>query len=156
MAMRIVQNLESAVPNKKEITLARKSSQILSNMSLKNFKSIDIMFEKTKKQRKNISLPVPAFKLLVTILMQMAKGNAVTLIPLHAELTTQKAADLLNVSRPYLIRLLETKKIPFRKVGTHRKILVQDLMLFKTKIDAARRKVLNELTADAQKFDMGY
>ncbi len=156
MPAQMFQNLESITPNEKEIELARKSSRILSGVSLKKTKSIEIMLEEAKKQCKSITLPLSAFKLLITILTEMAEGNTVTLIPVLVELTTQEAADLLNVSRPYLIQLLESKKIPFRKVGSRRKILFQDLMLYKAKTDDARRKVLDELAAEAQKLNMGY
>lgn len=147
---------EPIIPNENEVELARVSSRVLSALSLKKAESVDILLETVNHHRNTVSLPLSAFKLLVTILVQMAEGNAVTLIPVHAELTTQEAANLLNVSRPYLIRLLEDKKIPFRKVGTRRKILFQDLMDYKQKIDTARRKVLDDLAAEAQDLDMGY
>ncbi len=70
------------------------------------------------------------------------------------ELSTQEAADILHVSRPFLIKLLETKKIPFRKVGTRRKVLLKDLMLYKTKNDEARRKILDELAQEAQELGL--
>lgn len=145
---------ELIMPNENEVELAKKSSRILSTLSLKKTKSVNILLETDKHPR--VTLPISAFKLLINILTQMAEGNAVTLIPIHAELTTQEAADLLNVSRPYLVRLLEEKAIPFRKVGTRRRIQVQDLINYKTQIDQARRKVLDELTEEAQNLDMGY
>jgi excisionase family DNA binding protein len=93
---------------------------------------------------------------LLEILNQMAQGNAVTIIPIHAELTTQQAADVLNVSRPFVIKLIEDKALPCKMVGTHRRVLFSDLMAYKRAIDAERLKVLDELAAQAQELGMGY
>lgn len=103
-----------------------------------------------------IAVPATVVRLLTTIFTEMAKGNAVALIPVHAELTTQEAANILNVSRPFVISLIEKNEIPHRKVGTHRRILFSDLMQYKKRIDADRRKALDELAAQAQELNMGY
>ncbi|MEW6475237.1 MAG: helix-turn-helix domain-containing protein [Actinomycetota bacterium] len=90
---------------------------------------------------------------LIEVLAQVANGNAVTVAPVHAELTTQQAADLLNVSRPFLIKLLEDRQIPYRRVGNRRKVLLTDLLEYKRKDDEYRRSIADELAREAQ--DLG-
>lgn len=103
-----------------------------------------------------VILPGRVVDFMREVLTQIAQGNAVTLVPVNAELTTQQAADLLNVSRPYLVELLEDRKIPFRKVGTRRRVLFSDLMAYKRLEEARRREVLEELTREAQGLGLGY
>jgi excisionase family DNA binding protein len=103
-----------------------------------------------------VTVPRAAFELFVRILGEMANGNAVTIVPVHAELTTQQAADLLNVSRPYMVKLLEEEKIPCRMVGTRRRVRFEDLVRYKQQDEAERQTVVDELTAEAQRLGLDY
>lgn len=103
-----------------------------------------------------VAVPQVAFDLLMRVLAELANGNAVTIVPINAELTTQQAADLLNVSRPYLVDLLTQGKLPFRMVGTRRRIKFSDLVDYKKRDEAAAKAVLDELAAEAQRLNMGY
>ena len=103
-----------------------------------------------------IELPAGAVELLARVLEAMAAGQGVTLIPETAELTTVQAADVLNVSRPYLIKLLDRGAIPHRKVGRHRRIRMEDVVAYKDAIDRERERALDRLAREAQAHDMGY
>lgn len=104
--------------------------------------------------RQEIVVPGAALRLLARVLAHMAAGQGVAIVPSTAELTTQQAADLLNVSRPYLIRLLEEGQIDFRKVGTHRRVLMQSLVEYKRADDARRRSAADELAALEQELGL--
>lgn len=143
------------LPSEEEAQLAKVSSRELSTL-LHESESASITISEDSNAGKTVTIPGKAFRLLVEILTQMAQGNAVTIIPVHAELTTQEAADLLNVSRPFLVGLLESGQIPHRKVGTRRRVLFSDLAEYKKRIDSQRRRTLDDLAAQAQELNMGY
>jgi excisionase family DNA binding protein len=143
-------------PTEDDSKLAQESSRVLAaHLAARRRLRVQVVPEKGQ-PGEAVAVPESALRLLTDILTEMAAGNAVTLIPVHAELTTQQAADLLNVSRPFLVGLLEAGKIPHRKVGTHRRVLFSDLMAYKKKVEAESLQALEELAAQAQELDMGY
>jgi excisionase family DNA binding protein len=97
-----------------------------------------------------LEIPDSVYAILVRVVREMDQGSGITIMPVHAELTTQQAADLLNVSRPYLINLLNKREIPFHKVGRHRRIRLDDLRNYKERRDSKRRQLLREMTREAQ------
>lgn len=107
-------------------------------------------------EQASISMPPAVLSSLMEILSQLASGNAVTIVPVHAELTTQQAADILNVSRPHLVSLLEDGKIPYKRVGSHRRVRFEDLMDYRRRDEERRREVLDELASEAQRLKLGY
>jgi excisionase family DNA binding protein len=143
-------------PSEADARMAQESSRKLAQILGSRRADVSLRIEKGDQKGETIAIPMSALRLLSGILTEMAKGHTVTLIPIHSELTTQQAADLLNVSRPYLIGLLEEGKIPFRLVGQHRRVRFEDLMIYKDRDDAARRQIADELAADAQELGMGY
>jgi excisionase family DNA binding protein len=161
MVIAIADFQETVIPTAADAELARESGLQLCHFLGKHPLNNDSSHLRLRLQADNepeevMTIPVSAFRLLADILAQMARGNAVTLIPVNAELTTQQAADILNVSRPFLIKLIEDGQIPYRKVGTHRRIRFEDLMVYKRDIDNKRRDVLADLVSEAQELNMGY
>ncbi len=136
------------IPKDNDAELSKESSRILSTRIHSTAPQFKIIEQDGTEQ--TVALPAAAYRLLVDVLTQMSQGNAVTLIPIHAELTTQEAADLLNVSRPYLIKQIEAGDIPHHKIGRHRRIRFDDLMAYKERMDMARSQALDELVAQSE------
>ena len=138
------------LPSEAEAMLAKATSRVLAGR-VKSRKPLRLrMLDDPGKG--TVEIPASAVKMLQHILEEMARGNAVTLIPVHAELTTQEAADMLRISRPSLIQLLDEGKIEFRRVGTHRRVRLDGLLAYKRRADADRRAALAELAAYDQEL----
>lgn len=129
-----------------DILLARRGQQFL----------LEKRKPETANDSEKVELPPSAVKVLSKTLSYLAQGKDVTVIPQTVDVTTQKAADILRVSRPFFIKLLESGEIPFRKVGKHRRILLEDIIAYKEQIDRQRLETLEKLTAQAQELDLGY
>lgn len=143
------------LPTEKEVALAKEGSRELSMVMNTPDETQEITICMGHSEQR-VHLPASAVQMLMDILVNISQGNAVQVVPVHAELTTQQAADILMVSRPYLVKLLDEKKIEHRKVGSHRRIRYNDLLKFKEQEERARKAVLDELVAEAQELDMGY
>ncbi|MFZ0256626.1 MAG: helix-turn-helix domain-containing protein [Gammaproteobacteria bacterium] len=144
------------LPTAEEVALARESGRTLSAYLQTRAETQQIEIVDDKGTAHPVRVPVSALRLLVDVLTEIGEGNAVSIIPIHAELTTQEAADVLNVSRPFLVQLLERSEIPFHKIGTHRRVRYQDVVAYKERIDAERSKALDALAEQAQALKMGY
>lgn len=140
-----------ALPSETEVILAKQTSRVL-GARIQDTEPMELRILDHNTPGETFKLPAPAVRLLLRILEEMARGNAVTLFPVHAELTTQEAADLLNISRPTLIQLLDDKKIEFRRIGTHRRIRFEALMAYKRKAQAERQAAIDAFVAYNQEL----
>ncbi len=146
--------IESVTPSDADAALARESARRLAPQLAHANGAMRLRIIEPEGDGEAVTIPAEAFRLLVTILGEMASGNAVRLIPHEAELTTQEAAALLNISRPYLIRLLDQNHIPFHRVGTHRRVLFKHVMEYKTEHRHARKAALDRLSALDQELGL--
>lgn len=103
-----------------------------------------------------VIIPLKALHLLNAILSNMSQGKSIALMRTDAEVSTQQAAEILNVSRPHVIKLVEKGEIPHKKVGSHRRILLQDILKYESNLKTNRRKKLNALAKEAQQLNLGY
>jgi excisionase family DNA binding protein len=146
----LLERPDTVVPTAEDAELAATASRAIA-------KTKDMRTElRVRVNDTELTLPSAAKDLLFHLLKEMAQGNAVTLIPIHAELTTQEAADVLNVSRPHLIKLIEEGKLLHHKVGTHRRIKFRDLEAYKASFEAQRQRAMEALAKQAQELEMGY
>jgi len=148
----ILEHPDTVIPTRTDAELAAQASRALSSSKRTNEDSLRVRLD----DGEELLLPKAAARLLRHLLKEMAQGNAVTLIPIHAELTTQQAADFLNVSRPHLVSLLEKQELPFHKVGTHRRVKFSDLEGYKARFEASASTAMDELVKQAQELEMGY
>lgn len=141
-------------PSEHDAAMARLSGKLLSRYARK--KAPLTVQVRNEDHGDAIELPAGAVTLLMDILEAMAAGRGVTLVPENAELTTVQAADILNVSRPFLIKLLDEAVIPHRMVGKHRRIRMDDVIAYKERIDRNRDAALDQLAEETQREGTGY
>jgi excisionase family DNA binding protein len=143
-------------PEPAEFEVARQASRRLGRL-LGQEPQVNLRCQ-TRKTKRPASVPIPmtAFRMLVQILAEMGEGKAVTMVPLQREMTTQEAADFLEMSRPSLLKLLEQGGIRFRRIGKHRRVLFEDLVDYRRQTMSDRHAALDELTEQAQKLGLGY
>ena len=137
---------------KAEILLAQQGLKTIQGQRKKSQNGARLMIG----TQDEILLPPQAMQALSKALTHLAAGNEVVVEARIDELTTQQAANFLRVSRPFLVGLLEKGQLPFRKVGSHRRVLLDDLEAYKKRIDEQRLQALEELAAQAQELGMGY
>ena len=154
--MTIADLTRTVLPDEKEIAAAVESSRQLAAFLTTELETQRIELIDETQKHKVVELPTLALRLLGEILSELALGNAVRVVPIHAELTTQEGADMLNVSRPHLVKLLDQGALPHTKNGRHRRIKFADLMAYKDQRDNTSHTAMYELAAQAQELGMGY
>lgn len=142
-----------------------KEDQKIALSSLQGFQDVSQRIKSSRKKGVKIkiqetgdfiTIPKKALALLSAILQNMAEGKTISIVPSNSEVSTQQAADMLNISRPHLVKLLEAKQIPFKKVGSHRRVLLKDIIEYKEQLAKQREAQLDFLSNQAQDLNLGY
>ena len=154
--MSSIADINVELPLEREVKAALQGQRALAAYISTRAKTQRIQIFDSDNKAHELELPTSALRLLMNVLAELAEGNAVRVVPVHAELTTQQAADMLNVSRPHLVKLLEEGGLLFHKTGKHRRVRFADLMQFKSAREQASDDAMRELAAQAQELDMGY
>jgi excisionase family DNA binding protein len=144
---------KTVAPSEDDVRLAKQSSRSLSAFTGHRITCI-IKSEGTKQVE--MELPATVVSLLESMLTQMAQGNAVVLMPVNAQLTTQQAADILGISRPFLVAEMTNGKLSYQKIGTHRRIAFADLMQYRQKMSEESNAAMDTLVTEAQELNLGY
>ncbi|MBW4511092.1 MAG: helix-turn-helix domain-containing protein [Scytonematopsis contorta HA4267-MV1] len=142
--------IEPYTPTSEAITLASQALESISALGENPNDTITFAILDPAMQDTRITIPSGMFQLMVNILQSVSRGEPVTILPHSAELTTQEAADILRVSRPYLVKLLDEGTIPSRKVGIYRRVQLQDLLHYQKTEKQRQFAVMEELTKEAQ------
>ena len=146
---------EAIIPTEQDTKIARTSSEALAPLLQENVGSeARIRFCTEGSQGAEITLPHSGVRILFSALQEMAKGHSVTLLPVDTELTTNQAAELMRISRPSLIKMLDENKLPYRKVGAHRRVRYEDVLHYLEIERARRRKVMEALVAETERLGL--
>ncbi|HCB3568958.1 helix-turn-helix domain-containing protein [Escherichia coli] len=143
-----------SLPAKGEIEAAVRGQRELAAYLSTKMETQKISIQDEDNVTHQIELPTSSLTLLMSILGELALGNAVQVVPVHAELTTQEAANILNVSRPHMVKLLEDGMLPFHKTGRHRRVLFADLMKYKDQRDSDSNKAMQGLADLSQELGL--
>lgn len=141
-----------SLPAKKEIEVALSGQRELATFLSTKFETQKISIQDANDQTHQIELPTSALTLLMKVLGELAVGNAVQVVPVHAELTSQEAANILNISRPHMVKLLENGKLPYHKTGRHRRVFFADLMRYKAERESESNNAMQELADLSQEL----
>jgi excisionase family DNA binding protein len=149
--------LRPPILSQEEAAMAKSAQRcIMAALDHSRAPAIALLDEQNHQAEAAIKLPPQALRLVAQILGAMAEGKPVTVIPGKHEMTTMEAAHFLNVSRPFVIKEIEAGRIPYRKVGTHRRVLYEDLVAYRANMMQGQQDALQRMADEAQDLGLGY
>lgn len=155
MTLSTNRNIKESIPNSQAIYLAKTSREKLASLP-KDHSSYTFKFILNGNQEESVTIPAVALEFLVDILQIVSQGNTLTITPVTKDIQIYQAADILGVSQDYVCKLLDENKIPYKRENNVRIIHYEDVIEYRNQNEEERRKILDELVADAQELDMGY